>query len=1054
MRLRPTDAPESAFFRTCRQAGTKAVRHMALFNGVIVDPSDEPSLQSISRFFNSGYSFRPMTQRRFTIGGRARLCALITLLGLMLAAPLAHAQVLDSKGRDFWVAFMANLGSQQGNETSDLRLYFSSDRPTSVSVTYTLTGDTRVVNLPTPNVTTEVNINALFDDFVELDNVVGGNEIQPKSLHIVADNDITLYGANIRAKSADAFLGLPVDVLTGNYIVLAYPNGFSGNFFGNGGYDTPSEFAVVATEDGTTVNIAPRGTLTINQRAPAPFSVSLQRGEVYFGQADVYPDIEQDVSGTQISANKPVAVFGGCKRTSIPTRVGNYRDHLCEQLPPLDAWGRSALLTPHFRVTPTSTDTAVARIIAAFQGTDITITGNGTTQNVTLGPGATYEVPLLEALSIVGSQPIMVAQYEHSVNVAGPGSASDIGDPFMMLVPPPEQYDTAYAFQSIVHPEFTNAHYINVVIPPQAISSLRLDGAALSSAFNPIPGSNYFYTQMKVSGGSHYIRADSAFGLFVYGFGSATSYGYPGGMLFRKLVRDFEAPELTTSSNCGDLVGFTWDSRITDTGIDSCYATSDTQNVVVTVQPFTSGADTVFFRARLIDPYRDGVVALRSVDREGRGRSQVISVPGFTVRFAGSTLAPALLDTFVAINAESFCRSIVLKNYGRFPQTVTGISLSDSTDRWIDTTGFPLVIAPNDSAVVQLCFRNLPDSVISTELTAIGPCASRMFAIVPVDNRIDTTAPSVGIEGAPCSDDFILTYFERVRSAGIAALDVDSTVNCTAERLIDPARLPAQMVQVKLHRVDPRQDMIYQVTLRDAAGNKLIDRDTIGGFTLNLLGLAGDTLGTRYERQWTSPDSISIEERTCDSINIINYGLRPVHIHNVVLRGNKVYSVPPTQFPFDVPAGGSKKLLVCLEGLNDWELIDTLILEDACGHYEALAMNAPVNVLQGSTDNGCGAVINFATYAPTKRAFLTAPLPNPVVAAARMHIGLPTPDKVTLKVYSATGEPVLDVLLSVNLRAGINQVDFPVRDLEAGAYFCRMTTANGHQYVAKMIVRR
>lgn len=982
----------------------------------------------------------------------------IALMLLLLASgrQTAFAQGgMDSKGKEFWVAFMANLGSRgPGTEISDMRLYLSADRPTSVALTYTLTGDRRVINLTQANVPIEVNVNQVFGDFVELDDVTGGNEVQAKSIHVLADNDITLYGANIRSKSADAFLGLPLDVLTGRYIVLAYPNGYSGNFFGNGNYDTPSEFAVIATEDGTTVNIAPSGSLTLNTRTSASFAVTLNRGEVFFGQADVYPDQEQDVSGTQVNANKPVAVFAGNKRTSIPTRVGNFRDHLVEQLPPLDAWGRDAILTPHFKVTPSSTDTAVARIIAAFQGTDVTVTRAGSTQNFTLSPGVSVEVDLTEAMSVSATQPIMVAQYEHSVNVGGGPGDYDLGDPFMMLIPPTEQFDTAYAFQSIIHPEFANQHYVNVVIPQQGVASLRLDGAPISATFQPVPGSRFSYAQVKVSGGSHYIRSDSAFGLYVYGFGSANSYGYPGGMLFRRLVRDFEAPEMSTQSLCGDLQGYSFDSRITDTGIDSCYATSDTQNVVVDFDQFKPGADTVRFRARLIDPYRDGVVGVRSVDREGRSRTQVVSIPGFTLRFSGSNTAPAVADTFVAINAKGFCRNIEIKNYGRFPQTISGVQLSDTFRRAVDPAQFPLVIQPNGTATIEICFGEFADTVFTTMLTLTGPCGSRDVAIVPIDNRIDTTAPSVGIEGSPCSDEFIITYYERSRSSGIAAVAVDTTVNCTAESLVDPTKLPAQQVQIRLRRIDPRKDLVYKVTLFDAVGNKLIDSDTIGGFTVDLLGRDGNQIGARYDRMWEAADSLDLAAKTCDTVTITNFGSRPVYIERAVMRGNVLYSIPPSQLPFIVPPGGSKALTVCIEGRYDRDLLDTLLLYDACGHAEEVALMTPLRILAGGTTNGCGAVINVATFAPTKRNFLATPLPNPVAGAAHVDVGLTQAGSVTLRVFSAAGEPVLLVARDAQLAAGISRIAFSVADLEPGAYFCRMTTSDGSVHVAKMIVRR
>jgi hypothetical protein len=710
-------------------------------------------------------------------------------------------------------------------------------------------------------------------------------------------------------------------------------------------------------------------------------------------------------------------------------------------------------LTPHFKVTPESGDTAVARILAAFPGTDVTVTRASGPQLFSLGPEGSIEIPLTEPMSVLATQPVLVAQYEHSVHVSGSGF--DIGDPFMMLIPPAEQFDTAYAFQSIIHPEFVNQHYINLVIPSGAEGSFLLDGAPLAgTTFAAIPGSRYLYAQVKVNAGSHYIRADSAFGLYVYGFGSATSYGYPGGMLFRKLVSDFEPPEISWEQRCSELKGVAFDSRITDTGIDSCFATSDTQNVLVTVDPFTPGADTVSYRAQLIDPYQDGIVGIRAIDSGGRSRSFVATIPGFTLRVANSTDVPAVLDTFVVLNTKQFCRTVSIRNYGKTKQKITQARLAENIPgASVDPSQFPLEITPGGFGTIQVCFANLADTIVSATLDIMGDCGSRRVAIIPIDNRVDTPAPSFAIDGDPCADEFTLTYFERFRSSGIASVEFDSTENCTVEKLVDPTKLPAQVVQVKLHRIDPRREIVFVVTLSDAAGNTIVERDTLGGFTVNILGRGGDTIGLRYDRDQTG-DTLRPFQSGCDSVRITNYGSRPVTIGRVIMRGNRLYSIPPSQFPMVVPPKGSTRVMVCVEGRADDEISDTLVVVDECGHEEAVLLKNMVLPGDGAGSDICGDTLGFNTFAPTKRLFLTTPVPNPSGVAALVDIGLPNDDEVSIDIYSSAGDPVMSVVRAAPLRAGVSRVTFDVSKLESGAYICRMTTASGAVYLQKMIVRR
>jgi hypothetical protein len=978
---------------------------------------------------------------------------LVPLLLLLFSSVFdqARAQVLDSKGKEFWVTFMANLGSM--NEISDLQIYLSCDKPTSVRISFSETGTTRVIPIPVANRTVTVDVVALFGQNVELDDVsqpTGTGERSLRSILVEADDDITLYGVNIRSKSADAFLGLPADVLTQRYIVLGYPNGFS-SFGGGGGggvYDTPSQFAVIATQDGTTLQVTPPGGLPINGRTGGvPFTVLLDRGQVFFGQADL--GFPWDVSGTELLANKPVAVFAGNKRTSIPTRVGNYRDHLVEQLPPLDAWGKSALATPHFVVNPTSSDTAVVRVLAAYRGTDVTVTDAIGSNTYTLSTGVSMEIPLLRPMSIVATQPILVAQYEHSV-----GTFQGIGDPFMMLVPPPEQFDTAYAFQSIVHQEFpAQYHYINVVIPPQGRASLRLDGNAVAGVFRPIPGSLYEYAQVRLQPGSHYIRSDSAFGLYVYGFGDANSYGYPGGMLFRRLIRDFEAPDISWNGKCGLFQGFASDGRISDSGIDSCYATKDTVNVTVNILPFISGADTVFFNASIIDPYQDGTVAIRAIDSGGLSVTQKSSLPGFTLRVAGVQSVPAVIDTIVVVNAPLFCKAITIRNYGTFPQTITSARLLDSIKGATVSTPMPVVIEPGEQGTIEVCFANLGDTLVSTRLQIGGDCATRTVAIVPVDSRLDTAAPGIGREGPPCADEFVLTYSKQFRASRISTVDVDTVINGSAEIITAPTEFPAQLVRVRLRRSDPRRDMIYQITVEDSVGNRVIDRDTVGGFTLAVLNSERDTLGVRVNAGWTG-DTLPLLVWRCDSLELTNYGLRTLDLHRVRLRGNILYSIPPSQLPMVLQPGESRRLSVCIEGKEWSDETDTLEIFDACDHNEVVALLTPVRYALGAGADQCSSRIGVSTYAPAKRTFLTTPMPNPAMGSVHVAIGLHEGERVGLEVFDLQGNRLLRVLEGVTLPAGVTRVDFELGGLPEGSYYCRMTTERGEVMSEKLVVSR
>ena len=151
------------------------------------------------------------------------LCLLIIDGSIGLQAQITRP-VHDSKGQDFWVAFMETAGGGGPIEQSDLRLYLSAIKPTQVRITYSRTGQVETVNLPVANRSFEVDIAQLFGPSIELN--AGDIGVSSKTLRVESDEDITLYGVSVRVFSSDAFLGLPEDVLTRRYVLLGYPNGY------------------------------------------------------------------------------------------------------------------------------------------------------------------------------------------------------------------------------------------------------------------------------------------------------------------------------------------------------------------------------------------------------------------------------------------------------------------------------------------------------------------------------------------------------------------------------------------------------------------------------------------------------------------------------------------------------------------------------------------------------------------------------------------------------------------------------------------------------------
>ena len=103
------------------------------------------------------------------------------------------------------------------------------------------------------------------------------------------------------------------------------------------------------------------------------------------------------------------------------------------------------------------------------------------------------------------------------------------GDPAMSLVPPEDQFRRDYTFLT---PDSYAQHFVNIVAPTGA--SVTLDGTPVSG-FSEIEGTGWSRVNVEVGAGAHNATSDQAFGVWVYGFGSFTSYLYPGGLDLRPI---------------------------------------------------------------------------------------------------------------------------------------------------------------------------------------------------------------------------------------------------------------------------------------------------------------------------------------------------------------------------------------------------------------------------------------------------------------------------------------------------------------------------------------
>lgn len=552
---------------------------------------------------------------------------------LLLTMPVASRAASDSSGKDFYFAFQPNYRNQ-----ANLSLFITGKEDTQGTV-----------EIPGLNFTTTFTVQANRITTVVIPTSaqnLGSNTITRLSIHVTAQSEVTIYGLNQQTATTDAFLALPTDILGLEYIAMSY-YGLSVEY-------EPSQIAVVGAYDNTDVTITPSNAAD-GRAAGVPYTIRLNRGDTY----EVRGSGTADLTGTIVTATAPVALMSGVQCVNVP--VGYWAcDHIVEMMPPVATWGKSFLTVP----LATRLKGDPYRIVASQDNTKVYING---ALAATINRGRFFEKILTARSQIEASAPVLVSQYS-----AGQDFDGVVSDPFMMLIPPTEQFLNQYTFSTPAS-GFTK-NYVNVVVPTSSVSSLVLDGTPVNAAlFSPVGTSGFSGGQVYINLGSHNISGDVPFGIYVYGFGSYDSYGYPGGMAYEFInpMGDTYAPNVRLNQINDTIWGTATDSEdinangVLDAGEDlngnglldrrsedvngngrldagedlnaNGYLDRDTGVFRVELEPgsinlrvnnpaFVPGALSVSFSVTLIDPALPGSGTLRVADGVGNEVRSPISL--------------------------------------------------------------------------------------------------------------------------------------------------------------------------------------------------------------------------------------------------------------------------------------------------------------------------------------------------------------------------------------------------------------------------------------------
>ncbi len=328
--------------------------------------------------------------------------------------------------------------------------------------------------------------------------MVSNGAVNTLSYRVDSADPISALALNRAGFSTDMTTLLDTDGLGKDYYVLTTPG-----VFGSG-----SQMSVTATENNTVVTIQSQVALAGNA-ADTPFQVTLQAGESVFYESGTGGDL----SGTRVTSDKDVAVFGGAECTQVPVGT-TFCDHLVAQQFSVDNYDTEFNISTS--VLSKSANGDVLRVIASQDDTEVFL--NGVSQG-TINAGEVLDLADVDEGLLTSSKAVMAGQFIASQQ----GSP---GDPAFAVIPSVDQQLKSYAYATPVGFETFDENWLNIAIDAAIASTLSLNGAFVdTSLFENIDGT--LFGNLAIDAGFGVIEAADTFLATISGFEEADSYFSP-----------------------------------------------------------------------------------------------------------------------------------------------------------------------------------------------------------------------------------------------------------------------------------------------------------------------------------------------------------------------------------------------------------------------------------------------------------------------------------------------------------------------------------------------
>ncbi|XP_059575337.1 IgGFc-binding protein [Alligator mississippiensis] len=318
---------------------------------------------------------------------------------------------------------------------------------------------------------------------------------------IRAEKKVSVLSFNSKEHSADTSIVYPARSLGKEYYVMTPLLGPR----------TTTEFAIVAWQEPTTVDISLEGHVTYEREKYLPGrKLTLQLNAYQAVQLQSY----EDLSKTRITSGKPVAVYSGayvCGGKRIQC------EHVSEQLLPVSSWELSFIVPP----LPFKTEGDSVYLLAS-QGTEVHLLNGEAESSRFIEGKEMVKYPVSQPLVISANSGVQVLFFS-----SGGKKGSMIFEPFFMTIPGLSSYCQSYNIYG--HNQFEN--YALIIARTSATTGITFDKKPLDSVtWNAITDTEYSWAEYSLGKGfsTHSMEHPTApFGLLSIGIGDHKGYGSP-----------------------------------------------------------------------------------------------------------------------------------------------------------------------------------------------------------------------------------------------------------------------------------------------------------------------------------------------------------------------------------------------------------------------------------------------------------------------------------------------------------------------------------------------